>query len=434
MTTEQLYDIYLKHPVVTTDSRKTPSGSIFFALKGDRFDGNRYAATALANGCAYAVVDDANCVIEGDERYLLVNDVLITLQQLAHHHRKTLQTPVIGITGTNGKTTTKELTAAVLSKKYNVLYTQGNLNNHIGVPLTLLRLSPDHDIAIIEMGANHPGEIHTLAAIADPDCGIITNVGMAHLEGFGSIEGVLQTKGALYDNLRTRGDNALVFLHADDERLKSIIGSLPTYTYGINEATGPDILGQVSGQSPYLSFRWRTATGAWHEINTHLIGDYNIYNALAAIAEGSHYGVDESDICDAISKYVPTNNRSQWVETGSNCLIVDTYNANPTSMNAALDNFARVASPHRMVILGEMGELGDASHEAHQHIVDRLKDMHLDDVWLVGEAFGRCNHGFRVFRDVDEVKAILAEHPLKDKTIFIKGSNSMRLFELPDLL
>ena len=432
MTIEQLYDIYVQHSVVTTDSRITPEGSMFFALKGERFDGNRYACTALESGCAYAVVDDASCVPVGDTRYILTDDVLTTLQKLAHHHRRMLQIPIIGITGTNGKTTTKELTAVTLSKKYNVLYTQGNLNNHIGVPLTLLRMREDHNIAIIEMGANHPGEIHILTDIACPDYGIITNVGMAHLEGFGNIEGVLHTKGELYDSLRSHSDNTMVFLHADDERLQSIVGSLPTRTYGINEGSRPMVLGEVTGRSPYLSFRWRALDGFWQEVDTHLIGDYNVYNALAAITIATYFEVDEKAVCDAIRQYVPTNNRSQWVKTANNKLIVD--NANPTSMNASLDNFAKVESPHKMVILGEMSELGDATYAAHQQIVDRLCNLSLDEAWLVGESFGKCQHSFRVFHDVDEVKGVLAEQPLKDKTIFIKGSNRMRLFELPELL
>ncbi len=433
MDIAQLYQHFLAHPVITTDSRQCPSGSIFFALKGDRFDGNRYASKALESGCAYAVVDDADIVPPGDTRYLLCDDVLTTLQQLARHHRRQLGTTIIGITGTNGKTTTKELVAAVLTRKYRTLFTEGNLNNHIGVPCTLLRLSKEHDMAVVEMGANHPGEIHTLVNIAEPDYGIITNVGLAHIEGFGSLEGVVRTKGELYDFLRTR-QGSKIFLHQDNPRLTAIATGITAVRYGVDNAESLDIEGRSEGCHPYLSFSWRAAGGAWHHVETQLIGDYNIANMLAAVAVGCEFGVSADDICAALEAYTPTNNRSQLLRTADNTLIVDTYNANLTSMTAALDNFDRLEGDHKWVILGDMKELGDASAEAHQQVVDRLKAMAPEQVWLVGSEFGKAQHDFRTFDIVDDVKAALQQQPPKGKLILVKGSNSMRLFELPPML
>ncbi len=433
MTIQQLYDIYLHHPVITTDSRHCPAGSLFFALKGDRFDGNRYAATALEQGCAYAVVDDAGIVPAGDERYLRCDDVLATMQQLARHHRRQLATPIIGITGTNGKTTTKELVAAVLARKYRTLYTEGNLNNHIGVPRTLLRLSKEHDMAVVEMGANHPGEIHTLVDIAEPDYGIITNVGLAHIEGFGSLEGVIRTKGELYDFLRNR-PGSKIFLHQDNPRLTAIAAGIDAVRYGTDDNSHLDIAGRNDGCNPYLSFSWRTAEGPWHHVDTQLIGDYNIANLLAAVAVGCEFGIPADDICAALEAYKPTNNRSQLLRTADNTLIVDTYNANLTSMTAALDNFHRLTGDHKWVILGDMKELGDASAEAHQQIVDRLGAMAPEQVWLVGSEFAKTRHSFRTFDNVDDVKVALQQQPPKGKLILVKGSNSMRLFELPPML
>jgi len=429
-----LYSLFQQHPVITTDSRDCPEGSIFFALKGESFNGNQYAAAALEKGCAYAVVDEAEYAT--DKRCVLVPDVLTALQQLANEHRRALGTRIIGVTGTNGKTTTKELIAAVLAKKYNVLYTQGNFNNHIGVPKTLLRLTKEHEIAVIEMGANHPGEIKTLVDIVEPDCGIITNVGKAHLEGFGSFEGVIKTKGELYDFLRTK-QGSKIFIDADNKYLGNIANGLEQVKYGV-ECDGNDLAvkGEVVSCSPFLNFRWQcfTPCQGGGEVQTHLIGAYNIYNMLAAATIGLHFGVTPEQVNEALAGYVPSNNRSQLTVTENNKLIVDTYNANPTSMMAALKNFAMMTVSPKMAILGDMRELGSVSEEEHQKVVDYLKAQHIDDVWLVGAEFGKTDCSYRKFEDVSAVKAEIAKCQLKDKYILIKGSNGIRLFELPELL
>ncbi|NPD82691.1 UDP-N-acetylmuramoyl-tripeptide--D-alanyl-D-alanine ligase [Prevotella sp. PINT] len=433
MDISELYSLFLEHPVVTTDTRDCPKGSIFFALKGASFNGNEFARQALENGSSYAVIDEmAEGVTADDARLILVDDVLTTLQQLANHHRKALGTKIIGVTGTNGKTTTKELIAAVLSEKYNVLYTLGNFNNHIGVPKTLLRLTKEHEIAVIEMGANHPGEIKTLVDIVEPDCGIITNVGRAHLGGFGSFEGVIKTKGELYDFLRPK--HATVFIHNENEHLKNIADGLALVKYGIEKANDLAVYGEVAECAPYLTFRWGKGSDAKNIVESKLIGDYNIYNMLAAATIGLTFGITEEQICHALTAYTPSNNRSQLTVTEHNRLVVDAYNANPTSMAAALENFKNMSVPHKMAILGSMGELGEVSHEEHCKIVETLKSIDLDDVWLVGEEFEKTNHPFRQFNDVEEVKEEIAENMPQDKYILIKGSNSQKLFQLPELL
>lgn len=431
MDIKELYRLYTEHPAITTDSRDCPEGSIFFALKGGNFDGNRFAAAALAKGCSYAVVDDTAAAT--DSRCLLVDDCLHTFQMLAREHRRRFSIPVIGITGTNGKTTTKELTAAVLAEKYRVHCTQGNFNNDVGVPKTLFGLKPEHEIAVVEMGASHPGDIKRLAETAEPTCGIITNVGKAHLLGFGSFEGVVRTKGELYDFLRQR-EGSRVFINADDEHLKAIAAGLDTVGYGLEGAPGLAVEGRVASCSPLLCLDWRAAGGAWHRVQTQLIGTYNALNMLAAACIGLHFGVSESQVCHALQAYTPSNNRSQLERTGRNTLVVDTYNANPTSMAAAIDNFSRMECGPKMAIIGDMRELGDASAAEHQRVADALAGAGLDCVWLVGEEFGRTDSHFRKFGDVSEVKAEIARHRPEGYTILIKGSNGMRLFELPQLL
>ena len=425
-----LYYCFMQSRGITTDTRRCESGMMFFALRGENFDGNAYAAKALELGCSYVVIDNPHYNVEGDERVLLVDDVLTTLQQLARHHRRQLGTPIIGITGTNGKTTTKELVAAVLSKKYSILYTQGNLNNHIGVPLTLLSLTPAHEMAIVEMGANHPGDIKELVEIAEPDYGLITNVGLAHLQGFGSLEGVIRTKGELYDYLRAT-QHRTIFLNEDNNHLKGISQGLEAMTYG--QAPTAAIHGDLIACDPYLRFRWTNGNG-WNEVATQLIGSYNIDNALCAAAVGCYFGVGAEEISAALAEYVPQNNRSQLTKTERNTLIVDAYNANPTSMRAALDNFARMAVPRKMAILGDMKELGDATADAHQEVVDRLATCGFDEVWLVGEAFAKTEHGQRTFVDVEAVKNFLQESMPQGYYILIKGSNSMKLASLVSLL
>lgn len=432
MEITELYDIFLRHPQVTTDSRDCPKGAVFFALKGASFNGNAYARQALERGCAYAVVDEAAHYDTADGRMVLVADCLAALQQLARHHRRQLGTPVIGITGTNGKTTTKELVAAVLGEKLNVLYTQGNFNNHIGVPKTLLRLTREHDVAVIEMGANHPGEIRTLVNIAEPDCGLITNVGMAHLAGFGSFEGVVRTKGELYDWLRATGGT--VFIDADNAHLAGIAQGLTLEKYGTGGRTDIAVQGEPTGCDPYLNFRWRRGDGEWHDVSTRMIGAYNISNMLAAACVGLHFGVEEERICHALSHYVPTNNRSELEVTEHNRLVIDAYNANPTSMKAAISNFSDMRAERKMAILGDMKELGSVSHAEHQRVADMLRDSGISTVWLVGSEFEGTECGFRKFPDVEAVKCEIALHRPEGCCILIKGSNSTRLYELKTLL
>lgn len=438
MEISELYKIFEQHPIVTTDSRDCPKGSIFFALKGASFDGNKFAAMALDKGCSYAVVDESEWVVDGDNRYILTTDCLATLKQLALYHRRQLGTPIIGITGTNGKTTTKELTAAVLKRKYDVLYTEGNFNNEIGVPKTLLRLRHHHDIAVVEMGASHPGDIKSLVDIVEPDYALITNVGRAHLQGFGSFEGVVHTKGELYDFMRHHSRR--VFIDSGNAHLMGIATGLDLTCYALSDDTQLNVNGRIVDCAPMLHFQWRHnedgRAGEWHDVHTHLIGAYNLSNMLAAATIGIHFGVEPSDIDEALSSYVPSNNRSQFEQTASNRLIVDAYNANPTSMAAALDNFAAIDAPHKMCIIGDMKELGNVSHDEHQRIVNRLAAMSLEAVWLVGSEFEGCDtpSSFRLFDNVDDVKAAIAVDKPIDKYILVKGSNGTRLFQLPALL
>ncbi|MBR4297759.1 MAG: UDP-N-acetylmuramoyl-tripeptide--D-alanyl-D-alanine ligase [Bacteroidaceae bacterium] len=433
MSLNDLYELFLSHPVITTDTRNCPEGSIFFALKGDNFDGNLFAHEALAKGCAHAVVDNPK-VAGSDGRMVYVSDVLLMLQELAHHHRKQLTLPVIQITGTNGKTTTKELTSAVLAKRYNVLFTEGNFNNHIGVPKTLLRLTEDHQIAVIETGANHPGEIADLSKIVDADCGLITNVGKAHLEGFGSLEGVVQTKGELYKYLAGKPEG-FIFLNADNSLLTPLAKGLRTITYGKPDQ-GYDVEGEVIACTPQLRLRLRIAGGNWQEVQTQLVGAYNLDNMLAAAAVGLRYGVSEADICSALEEYTPKNKRSELQKTERNTLIVDAYNANPTSMKAALENFQLIPHPNKLLILGEMRELGQSSAEEHKAVVALLQQLGFTDVWLVGNEFASVatETKFRCFENVENVKEELTQHPLSDKLILVKGSNGTKLFQLPEYL
>ena len=444
MDIKELYKLYQQHPQITTDSRECPEGSIFLALKGESFDGNKFAASALEKGCSYAIVDEPE--YKQDERFILVDNCLQTFKDLAREHRRQFDIPVIGITGTNGKTTTKELIAAVLSQKYNVLYTQGIFNNDVGVPKTLFRLTKEHEIAVIEMGASHPGDIKTLVETAEPTCGLITNVGRAHLQGFGSFEGVIKTKGELYDFLRSQKDS-LIFINADNEYLMDLIGDdeevwlSPYSTDADNQYSC--ISGEIITCDPFLKFRWREPlmvleeegrSTKWHKVQTKLIGSYNIDNLLAAIAVGINFGVDRKKICAALEEYTPSNNRSQMTITEKNHLIVDAYNANPTSMHAALDNFSLIQAEKKMAILGQMGELGEESEKEHRMLVDRLESSGYDEVWLVGDNFKDIACPFRKFHDVEEVKAAIKENRPEGFYILIKGSNSNKLFQLPELL
>lgn len=431
----RLYELYKQHPIITTDSRNCPEGSIFMALKGASFDGNKFAQTALDKGCAYAVIDNPD-YDKADGRHILVPDALVAYKELAREHRRQFDIPVIGITGTNGKTTTKELVSAVLAERYRVMHTEANYNNDVGVPKTLLRLAPEHQIAVVEMGASHPGDIKRLVDYVEPTCGLITNVGRAHLQGFGSFEGVMRTKGELYDYLRAH--DGLTFVDAANPYLTKMVAErrlAPTETYSADAAKPAEVVGRVVSSAPFLCFEWQVrGQSTSHRVQSHIIGTYNITNMLAAIAVGLHFGVEASQISHALEAYVPSNNRSQLTVTAQNRLIVDAYNANPTSMRAALDNFAYMQVPHKMAILGDMRELGEASAEEHQHVVDHIAELGLTDVWLVGSEFAKTRCAYRKFADVEEVKEALAQHQPTDHYILIKGSNGIRLYELPALL
>lgn len=434
MKLSDLYQIFRECSVVTTDSRNCPEDSLFIALKGESFNGNAFAAQALQDGCAYAVIDEAEYAPEGDQRFIVVDDCLQTLQQLANYHRRQLGTRIIGITGTNGKTTTKELISAVLSQSHNILFTQGNLNNHIGVPITLLRLKPEHDLAVVEMGANHPGEIKFLTDIVEPNYGLITNVGKAHLEGFGSFEGVIKTKGELYDYLGSTKDTT-AFVHHDNPYLMEMAKARNLAPIFYGNASSLYTSGQVTGNSPYLTFEWQANKDSErHEVQTQLIGEYNFPNALAAVAIGCYFGVEPAKIDAALTEYTPQNNRSQLKKTACNTLIIDAYNANPTSMMAALENFRNMTASHKTVILGDMRELGTESAAEHQKIADFIKGCAFEEVMLVGEQFAAAEHPFKSYANVQELIKELQAHQPHESMILIKGSNGIKLSTVVDYL
>ena len=382
---------------VSTDTRNLPAGCVFFALHGERFDGNKFAKQALESGASLAVIDNPEYALP--QGTLLVEDTLLALQELARAWRRELGLLIIGITGTNGKTTTKELLATVLSTKYNIYYTQGNLNNQIGVPLTLLQITRAHEMAIVEMGASHPGDIKELVDIAEPNCGLITNVGRAHLEGFGSFEGVQQTKKELYDYLRE--NQGFIFRNTDNPYLAQMAGDLKTVAY-------------TTGKMPD---------------GTHLVGEYNAENVSAAICVGEHFGISREQALEAIRQYVPTNNRSQKMQTDNNQLIVDAYNANPTSMQVAINAFKGDT-----YILGAMRELGEYSHLEHQNIVNMLAERKADVVFLVGEEYMQTTSPYPVFENVEQLHKHFEEQPLKGKNILLKGSRSTQMEKLLDVL
>ena len=521
-----LYNAFLACNGVCTDSRACQAGNLFVCLKGENFDGNDYAEKAVEMGAKYVLTSRKDLLItdeslnrrklrvsesrsnvyidyaereqlhEGEARvideslncgnddsskrlndsttkqidespYIYVEDTLVALQQLAAHHRQVLGTPIVGITGTNGKTTTKELVSAVLSKKYNVLYTLGNFNNHIGVPLTLLRLTPQHNMAVVEMGANHPGEIALLADIVLPDVGLITNVGKAHLAGFGSFEGVQQTKAELYRNLQSRGKTA--FIDADSPYLtkmwndidelgirneelgmrnfaskreqKQIYLTMPSGSKIMSGASNVEygssptlpVNGKVISCTPFVNISLNI-DGQNYTVNSQLIGSYNVSNMLSAACVGHYFGVPAADIADALATYTPTNNRSQLTKTEKNTLIVDAYNANPTSMEAALRNFSLIETDGKAVILGDMFELGDDSATEHQKVVDLLAQLGITEAYLLGENFSCTTGAGTRFASTPAFKTWLTEHPLMGKTLLIKGSNSMKLTTLVEEL
>jgi UDP-N-acetylmuramoyl-tripeptide--D-alanyl-D-alanine ligase len=427
METQQLYELFLQHRVVTTDTRNIPLGSIFFALKGDHFNGNDFAEEALRKEASIAVVDEP--VSGRNNQIVRVENVLESLQQLAAFHRGQLGIPILAITGTNGKTTTKELIAAVLSKKFKVSFTQGNLNNHIGVPLTLLSMTRQTEFGIVEMGANHQGEIKTLCEIAQPNFGLVTNMGKAHLEGFGSFEGVVRTKSEMYDYLRR--NNGKCFVNADNPILVKQAEGLEQITYG--NSTNYFLSGEIASRQFTLTVKALFPKG-WLYLNSQLIGDYNFENLLAAACVGKYFEVDSLLIQDAITGYAPSNNRSQLIRKEKNLIVMDAYNANPSSMKLAIQNFAELSHDNKCLILGDMLELGEASKEEHQKIVDLIDSLNFSDVFLVGPCFGLTNsrHTKKEFDNAELLTNYLKTQPIENKLILIKGSRGIKLEKVLD--
>lgn len=448
-TTQQLYQLFLQHPVICTDTRKIGAGSLFFALKGDKFDANTFAEKAIEAGAAYAVID--NPVYQLNEKYLLVDDVLTALQDLARHHRQQLSIPVIGLTGTNGKTTTKELINAVLSQHFKTQATQGNLNNHIGVPLTILTINTSHQVAVIEMGANHQKEIELLCSIAQPSHGLITNVGKAHLEGFGGVEGVKKGKGELYDyflkseslQVRKSGSPSSVFINSDDNTLLEMAGARKLHDvvyYGTN--TIDDLVsGELVENSPLLGLEWaNNKTGEVYKVKTQLTGAYNLHNILAAITIGTYFNIPAAEINAGVEGYQPKNNRSQIVQTATNTLICDYYNANPSSMFVAIENIGKLDAKRKVLILGDMFEMGPESAVEHASVIQKALDTEVDERIFIGKDFLSQNSKFKIqnqdvtfYATAEDAIAGLKAGPITGSTILIKGSRGMALERLVEL-
>lgn len=424
-TIEKIYQYYSQKYLVSTDSRKIEEGCVFVALKGERFDGNDFAYQVAQENIAACVIADRKD-LPHHERLFIVDDSLTALQELARLHREKCNIPIIGITGTNGKTTTKELTAAVLSKKYNLIYTQGNFNNHLGLPLTVLRIKPDTEMAVVEMGANHPNEIAQLCTIAKPDFGIITNIGKAHLEGFGSFEGVVKTKNELYDFIRNK--NGRLFVNNDNELLVKLSNGIDSLTYG--KDNNADIKASIASSNPYLIINWDD-----NEIKTNLVGDYNFENVMAAISAGCYFNIEKSLIIEALENYTPTNNRSQFIKSEKNEIVMDAYNANPVSMHHAIKNFRNISSENTLLILGDMRELGKDSEKEHQAIIGLIRELKFENVILVGEEFKKAaGADFTTFANVEELLAYINDNEISGKKILIKGSNSIRLEKIVNVL
>jgi len=422
--TGELYEYFLKSGKICTDSRNVSAGSIFFALKGENFDGNKFANDALRKGAALAVVDDPS--LKDQPGLFRVENVLSGLQALARHHRETLKIPIIGLTGSNGKTTTKELLREVLKKKHKVHATPGNLNNHIGVPVSLLGITKQTEIAVIEMGANHIGEIADLCSMARPTHGLITNIGKAHLEGFGDFDGVIRAKSELYDFIRKNGGD--VFVNADDALLMELSEQLTRYTYGKTSEAGTK--GVILSSVPALDIRFNG-----NNIKTRLYGDYNFWNIMASICIGSYFGVNATAMKEAISSYKPANNRGQVIIKGSNTIFLDAYNANPTSMQAAIEQFMMQEAGKKVFILGDMLELGDFSYEEHHKVISALQALDVQII-LVGKEFSKAVKGNQdsCFSNTDEASAWLVKNPIRDAHILVKGSRGIALEKLLDYL
>ncbi len=424
MQISELHSLFLASTGISTDTRNLKKGSIYFALKGANFNGNHFAIQAINEGCVFAVVDEIDSSLEHPS-IIRVDSVLLILQELARFHRRQFNIPVIGITGSNGKTTTKELAATVLSCKYNVLVTKGNLNNHLGVPFTLLELNASHELAIIEMGANKPGDIKELTEIAEPTIGIITNIGAAHIEGFGSLAGVIKTKGEMYDFIAKSGGK--IFVNEVDEILKGILPSSVEFI-SYNGENGI-VYGQVTGQTPFIRFNWESKDYQSNEIQSKLVGTYNFTNFLLALALGVYFDVDKDKMNAAIANYEPTNNRSQVTKTKRNTLIVDCYNANATSMKAALESFIQVDGANKLAILGDMRELGSISGEEHTKIVRFLEEHRLNAL-LVGEEMSKIDSTFPTFKDWKSLVDQFDLSTIEDSIILLKGSRGIRLEEV----
>ncbi len=420
----ELYEIYQSHPYISTDTRSIAKDSIFFALKGENFNGNTFAEKALAAGAAYVVIDEKEYQL--NDRCILVKDVLTALQDLAKHHRAQLNIPFIGITGSNGKTTSKELLHAVLSRKYKTLATKGNLNNHIGVPLTILSITNDIEMAIIEMGANHQLEIEFLSNIANPDFGLICNVGKAHLEGMGGFEGVKKTKKELYDHIRTH--NGIAFVNADDINLMEMSETVEKKEYFGSNANAR-VSGRIVSSDPFLSIEIKLKNDAqFTSINSQLVGDYNLNNILAAICIGDYFEVPLSEMIAGIESYAPSNNRSQAVKMGSNDVILDAYNANPSSMSAAIHNFVKLNASNKVMILGDMFEMGEESMREHLAMIELVHQLKFEHVIFVGKDFYACKkYEFQFFETTEEAKDYLSQNKPTSSMILVKGSRGMKL-------
>jgi UDP-N-acetylmuramoyl-tripeptide--D-alanyl-D-alanine ligase len=442
ITTEQLYNLFIAHPLISTDTRKIADNSLFFALKGDKFDANTFAKQAIEAGAAYAVIDNPD--YQFGEQYLLVDDVLTALQNLARYHRRQLTIPVIGLTGTNGKTTTKELINAVLSQHFKTQATQGNLNNHIGVPLTILTINQSHQMAVIEMGANHQKEIELLCSIAQPTHGLITNVGKAHLEGFGGVEGVKKGKGELYDYLKESGSleaPGVAFINSDNTILLEMQQARELNNavfYGTGNGNNL-VAGEIIENAPLLTLQWtNNNSGKSYPLKTQLTGAYNFDNILAAICIGVYFKLTDDEINAGVEGYQPKNNRSQIVKTETNTLICDYYNANPSSMFVAIENMIKINANQKVLILGDMFEMGDEAAAEHEAIIKKAMDTPVNERIFIGKEFFSVNmkagkNGNTFYLNVEDAIAGLKINPIKNSTILIKGSRGMALERLVEL-
>lgn len=431
---EQIYQHYIKSHTISTDSRNITEGCVFVALKGERFDGNDFAYQVASENVASCVIADRKD-LPSHERIFIVDDSLAALQELARLHREKCNIPVIGITGTNGKTTTKELVAAVLSEKKRIIYTQGNFNNHLGVPLTLLRIKPETEMAVVEMGANHPGEIAQLCNIAKPDYGIVTNIGRAHIEGFGSYEGIIKTKNELYEYIKENGtiQKSKAFVNSNNELLVKLTKEMDCVYYGstddCNTHENIAVGSKAASSSPYLVVNWDGI-----EIKTNLVGDYNLENVMAAIAVGSYFNIEKELIVKALENYLPSNNRSQYIKSSKNEIVMDAYNANPTSMAASIRNFRNISNGNSLLILGDMKELGNESEKEHRIIIDIINELKFEDVILVGDEFKKVNTKFQSFSNIDDLIKHIDMNSISGKNILVKGSHSIHLERLINIL